>query len=76
MISTDLCLDLWFGLPGTLEALDRLVREFFDASSTKDEKNQNSLLEKVREQVKGLTDKKDQKRYVAIDLPMKLSVSF
>lgn len=55
--------DLWFGLPGTLEALDRLAREFFDASSAKDETNQKSLLEKAREQVKSLVDPKEQKRY-------------
>ena len=57
-------IDLWFGLPGTLEALDRLAREFFDASSSNDETNQKSLLEKAREQVKGLVDKKEQKRYL------------
>ncbi|CAF2495315.1 unnamed protein product [Rotaria sp. Silwood2] len=53
--------NLWFGLPGTLEALDRIAREFFDASSSNDETSQKSLLEKVREQVKGLVEKKDQK---------------
>jgi len=53
--------NLWFGLPGTLEGLDRLAREFFDASSSNDEANQKSILEKAREQVKGLVDKKDQK---------------
>ncbi|CAF1162528.1 unnamed protein product [Rotaria sp. Silwood1] len=53
--------DLWFGLPGTLELLDRISREFFDASSANEETNQKSLLEKARELVKGLTDKKDQK---------------
>ncbi len=55
-------LDLWFGLSGTVEALDRLAQEFFDVSSSNDEKNQKSLLEKARELVQGLTDKKDQKR--------------
>ena len=65
-MSTAIRLDLWFGLPGTLEALDRWAREFFDASSAKDEKNQQSLLEKVREQVQGLVEKKDQKRYASI----------
>jgi hypothetical protein len=63
---TGLRLDLWFGLAGTLEALDQLVREFFDATSDKDEITQNTLLAKVREQVQGLTDKKEQKRYVPI----------
>jgi len=53
--------NLWFGLPGTLEALDRLAREFFDASTSNDETNQKSLLEKAREQVKALVDKKEQK---------------
>jgi len=53
--------DLWFGLPGTLEALDRLAREFFDASSSKDETTQKSLLEKVRDQIKAFVDPKDQK---------------
>jgi len=53
--------NLWFGLPGTLEALDRLAREFFDAASSNDETNQKSLLEKVREEVKNFVDKKDQK---------------
>ena len=62
MRQNKLFLDLWFGLPGTLEALDRFAREFFDASSSNDETNQKSLLEKVREQVKGFADKKDQKR--------------
>lgn len=52
---------LWFGLPGTLETLDRLAREFFDASSSNDETNQKSLLEKAREQVKSLVDPKEQK---------------
>ncbi len=55
-------LDLWFGLPGTIESLDKLAREFFDASSSNDETNQKSLLEKAREQVKGLVDKKEQRR--------------
>jgi hypothetical protein len=45
-----------------LESLDRLAREFFDAASSKDETNQKSLLEKAREQVKSLVDKKEQKR--------------
>lgn len=53
--------DLWFGLPGTIEALDRLSREFFDASTASDSTTQNSLLEKAREEVKGLVDKKEQK---------------
>jgi endoplasmic reticulum protein 29 len=53
--------NLWFGLPGTLETFDRLAREFFDAASSKDETNQNSLLEKARQQVKNLVDKKEQK---------------
>ncbi len=56
------CVDLWFGLPGTLESLDRLAGEFFDAVSGKDESSQNSLLEKAREQLKSLVDKKEQKR--------------
>jgi hypothetical protein len=62
VLKNDSFLDLWFGLPGTLEALDRLAREFFDASSTNDETHQKSLIEKAREQVKGFVDKKDQKR--------------
>ncbi|CAF3195125.1 unnamed protein product [Rotaria socialis] len=53
--------DLWFGLSGTLESLDRISREFFDASSANDAKTQNSLVEKAREVVQGLTDKKEQK---------------
>lgn len=57
--------DLWFGLPGTLEALDRLAREFFDASSSSDEANQKTILEKAREQIKALIDPKDQKRLVS-----------
>lgn len=60
----NLFLDLWFGLAGTLEALDHVAREFFDASSANDETNQKSLLEKAREQVKSLTDKKEQKRLI------------
>jgi len=39
-----------------------LAREFFDASSTNDEQNQKTLLEKAREQVKALVDAKEQKR--------------
>ncbi len=58
----DWYVDLWFGLPGTLESLDLLAREFFDAASSNDETNQKSLLEKAREQVKNLLDKKEQKR--------------
>jgi endoplasmic reticulum protein 29 len=53
--------NLWFGLPGTLESLDLLAREFFDVASSNDETNQKSLLEKAREQVKNLLDKKEQK---------------
>ncbi|CAF1189427.1 unnamed protein product [Adineta steineri] len=53
--------NLWFGLPGTLESLDRLAREYFDVSSANDETNQKTLLEKAREQVKGFVDKKEQK---------------
>ncbi|UJR28609.1 hypothetical protein I4U23_009842 [Adineta vaga] len=52
---------LWFGLPGTLEALDNLAREFFDVSSSNDETKAKSIIEKVREQVKGFADKKEQK---------------
>jgi hypothetical protein len=55
-------LDLWFGLPGTHEILDRLAREFFDASSNNDEHTQKSLLEKARQQIKDFSDKKEQKR--------------
>ncbi|CAF0998475.1 unnamed protein product [Adineta ricciae] len=53
--------NLWFGLPGTLEALDKIAREFFDASSASDETQTKSLIEKAREQVKGFVDKKEQK---------------
>lgn len=38
-----------------------MAREFFDASSTNDEQNQKTLLEKAREQVKALVDAKEQK---------------
>lgn len=55
-------IDLWFGLAGALENFDRLAREFFDASSSNDETNQKSILEKAREEVKKLVDKKEQKR--------------
>jgi hypothetical protein len=51
-----------------LEALDSLAREFFDVSSSNDETNQKSLLEKAREYVKSLTDKNEQKRYRAFFL--------
>jgi len=53
--------NLWFGLPGTLEELDFVARDFFDASSNNDEKGQKTLLKKAREQIKTLVDKKDQK---------------
>ena len=61
-IEKDDFIDLWFGLPGALETFDRLAREFFDASSSKDEANQKSILEKAREEVKNLADKKEQRR--------------
>jgi endoplasmic reticulum protein 29 len=53
--------NLWFGLPGTLETLDRLAREFFDASSSNDGTNQKSLLEQAQKYVKSLVDQKEQK---------------
>jgi len=53
--------NLWFGLPGTLEELDFVARDFFDASSSNDAKGQKVLLKKAREQFKTLVDKKDQK---------------
>jgi len=53
--------DLWFGLPGTLESLDRLARNFYDVSSSKDESSQKSLLEKAQELAKSLTDSAEQK---------------
>jgi endoplasmic reticulum protein 29 len=53
--------NLWFGLPGTLEALDNLARDFFDASSNKDENGQQTLLEKARELNKEFVDKKEKK---------------
>ena len=52
-------IDMWFGLAGALENFDGLAREFFDAS---DETNQKSILEKAKEEVKKLVDKKEQKR--------------
>ncbi len=62
----NIILDLWFGLPGTLEALDNLARDFFDASSNKDENGQKTLLEKARELIKEFVDKKEQKRFESI----------
>jgi hypothetical protein len=62
----NIILDLWFGLPGTLEALDYLARDFFDASSNKDENGQKTLLEKARELIKEFVDKKEQKRFESI----------
>ncbi|CAF0987492.1 unnamed protein product [Rotaria sp. Silwood1] len=53
--------NLWFGLPGTIEELDRLAQKFFSASSNNDTTMQKSLLEKARKQVKQLVDKKEQK---------------
>jgi hypothetical protein len=53
-------------LPGTLEELDFLARDFFDATSNNDIHGQNTLLEKVREQVKGLVDTKEQRRLESI----------
>jgi len=71
---------LWFGLPGTLEELDHLAQEFFDASSNNDENKQKSLLDKVREQVKKFVDKKEQKNgesYVKImELVVKQGTEF
>lgn len=55
--------DLWFGLPGTLEVLDRVAGEFFQAASGKEETNVNALLDKAREQVKEFVDVKEQKRW-------------
>jgi hypothetical protein len=49
-------------MPGTLEQLDYLARDFFDASSNNDEKGQQTLVEKVREEAEKLVDKKDQKK--------------
>ncbi len=49
-------------MPGTLEQLDYLARDFFDASSANDEKGQQTLLEKAREEAGKLVDKKDQKK--------------
>jgi len=49
-------------MPGTLEQLDYLARDFFDASSNNDEKGQQTLVEKAREEAEKLVDKKDQKK--------------
>lgn len=49
-------------MPGTLEQLDYLARDFFDASSNNDEKGQQTIVEKVREEAEKLVDKKDQKK--------------
>ena len=53
---------MWFGLTGALESLDYIARDFYDASTSNNEANQQSLLEKARTEVKSLTDKKEIKR--------------
>ena len=49
-------------MPGTLEVLDRLARDFVEAVSSDNKDNQNVLLEKARQEQNALADKKDQKR--------------
>jgi hypothetical protein len=49
-------------MPGTLEQLDYLARDYFDASSANDEKGQRTLLTKAREEAGKLVEKKDQKK--------------
>ena len=56
-------LDVWFGLPGTVEELDHLAQQFFHASSNNDENTQRSLLEQTRERIKGLVKKQEQQRF-------------
>lgn len=55
-------LDIWIGMPGTLEQFDYLARDYFDASSNNDVKGQKTLIEKAQEETKKLVDKKDQKK--------------
>ena len=61
-IITLVAVDLWFGLPGTLEDLDRLAGEFFQAASGKDLTNRKAVLEKAREKVMGLVDANERNR--------------
>ena len=60
-------LGIWVGMPGTLEALDYLARDFFDASSANDKKGQRTLLAKAREEAEKMVDKKDQKKLELIN---------
>ncbi|UJR20915.1 hypothetical protein I4U23_024024 [Adineta vaga] len=54
-------LDIWIGLTGTVEALDRMGREFYDATRDKNENEQTLLLEKARDIVQKMENQKDQK---------------
>ena len=58
----NILLDIWVGMPGTVENLDYLARDFFDASSKNDAKGQKTLLKKAREEADKLVDQKDQKK--------------
>jgi len=53
--------NIWVGKPGTLEQLDYLARDFFDASTSNNYKGQQELLKKSREEASKLVKEKDQK---------------
>ncbi|CAF1097600.1 unnamed protein product, partial [Didymodactylos carnosus] len=56
--------NLWFGLPGTLEQMDLLARQFFDLLSSTDDthdQEKKTLFEKAKEQMKAMTNKNDQR---------------
>ena len=59
-------LDIWVGLPGTIENLDYLARDYFDATSNHDRKGQKVLLKRALEEAEKILEDKDQKKFDCI----------
>lgn len=51
------------GLPGTIENLDYLARDFFDATSNRDRKGQKVLMKRAVEEAEKIVEDKDQKGF-------------
>lgn len=52
-------LDVWLGLNGTVEVLDGIARNFFDAVFDKNESERDSILEKTRNLVESMENPKE-----------------
>lgn len=67
MLAMEFFSGIWVGLPGTLENLDYLARDIFDATSNHDRKGQKILLKKAHEEADKIVEEKVQKEFVFIN---------